>query len=186
MLWTRQLGLIPNVAVVAKFAAGLWNCRVQVSLHGLEWLIYNKTAAYDTILAEVEKLRRTTSRASSYQWAARSFIRRGMIPVIDLDNTQPLTTYGTWPGTHSSGLRSRIRIPSVIRNAIAWIRIQLPQLDPKDLLPLGIDVERGVIIIGNPSTPSLLVAEFRHAVGNYGALPVRSNFFYNLVNPAND
>ncbi|PPQ63980.1 hypothetical protein CVT24_009409 [Panaeolus cyanescens] len=139
----------------AKFAVGLWNCRVHVSLQGLEWKIYNKTSAYDAIVAEAEKLKRTTSRSSSHQRTAQSFIRRG---------------------THSSAFRSRIHMPQLLRRALRWIRIQLPQLDPKDLLPLGINVECGAIIIGNPSTPSLLVAEFRQSVGSYGILPAKSKY----------
>jgi len=53
------------------------------------------------------------------------------------------------------------------------LRNQLPNLDPKEILPLGIDVETGIIVLGNSSTPNLLVAEFRSADGMFGLLPVR-------------
>lgn len=55
-----------------------------------------------------------------------------------------------------------------------WFNRQLPNLDPKDLLPLGIDVTKGIIIIGNKSTPNLLLAEFEHTGGIFGVVQSRS------------
>jgi len=55
---------------------------------------------------------------------------------------------------------------------MAWVGQQLPNLDPKDLLPLGIDIQTGAIILGNQSTPELLVVEFQHAFGTYGIVTV--------------
>lgn len=60
---------------------------------------------------------------------------------------------------------------------MAWFRQQLPNLDPKDLLPIGIEVTEGSIICGNTSTPSLLVAEFRRSSGTFGVVPVRVIYF---------
>ena len=50
---------------------------------------------------------------------------------------------------------------------------QLPNLDPKDLLPFGIEVIKGAIICGNSSTPNLLVAEFQRSEGTFGIVEVR-------------
>jgi hypothetical protein len=55
---------------------------------------------------------------------------------------------------------------------VAWVKRQLPNLDPKDLLPLGIEVIQGAIICGNSSTPNLLVAEFQRTEGTFGILKV--------------
>jgi hypothetical protein len=71
-----------------------------------------------------------------------------------------------------SSVRSAIHVPAVLHRALVWVRGQLPTLDPKDLLPLGIHIQKGAIILGNPSTPSLLVAEFQDALGTYGITPV--------------
>lgn len=65
-----------------------------------------------------------------------------------------------------------MHIPAVITRAVEYFRRQLPTLDPKDLLPLGINVQTGAIILGNPSTPNLLVAEFHSALGTYSTSPV--------------
>lgn len=48
----------------------------------------------------------------------------------------------------------------------------MPSLDPKDLLPLGIEVSKGVVVVGNESTPTLLRADFKSAEGTYGVVPV--------------
>jgi hypothetical protein len=44
----------------------LWSCRIQLSFQGLEWFLYNRTAAYDNIIAQMERTSQTTSRASSH------------------------------------------------------------------------------------------------------------------------
>ena len=62
----------------------------------------------------------------------------------------------------------RIRTPRAVQDLFAWLRRQLPNLDPKELMPIGIDVTKGVILCGNNSTPSLLVAEFESTNGTFG------------------
>jgi hypothetical protein len=49
---------------------------------------------------------------------------------------------------------------------------QLPNLDPMDLLPVGIEVTKGAITCGNSSTPNLLVAEFQKTRGTFGVVEV--------------
>lgn len=66
--------------------------------------------------------------------------------------------------------------PSVLRNALEWLRSQLPRIEFKDLLPISMEVEKGAIICGNASTPNLLVAEYKKAEGTYGVVPVNLQF----------
>ena len=63
--------------------------------------------------------------------------------------------------------------PGVVKKSLAWSRGQLPNFDFQDLLPIGLEVAKGAIIIGNSSTPSLLVAEFDRSKGVYGIVAVR-------------
>lgn len=70
-----------------------------------------------------------------------------------------------------------------VQNAFGWLRRQLPNLDPKDLLPLGVEVTTGAIVLGNPSTPSLLVAEFRTATGTFGVVAVSLVVFAQFLGP---
>jgi hypothetical protein len=75
-----------------------------------------------------------------------------------------------------------IKSPPFIRTALIWLKRQLPSLDPKDLLPIGIDATQGAIVCGNGSTPDLLVAEFSQAHGTFGIVQARSKFdFYKQI-----
>lgn len=62
--------------------------------------------------------------------------------------------------------------PSVFRRTLEWVRSQLPRIEFNDLLPISMEIEKGAIICGNASTPSLLVAEYTKAEGTYGIVPV--------------
>jgi len=67
---------------------------------------------------------------------------------------------------------SLLHTPGFLRNTVSWIKRQLPNLDPKDLLPLGIEIVKGAIVCGNPSTPNLMVAEFQRSDGTFGVIRV--------------
>lgn len=71
-----------------------------------------------------------------------------------------------------SRTRKNIKVPTIIQDAFTYVRRQLPSLDPKDLLPFGIEIAKGAIICGNPSTPNLLVAEFKRTEGTFGIVQV--------------
>ncbi|KAF5393264.1 hypothetical protein D9757_000624 [Collybiopsis confluens] len=131
------------------------SCRLQISFQGFEWFIYNRTAAYDNILARTKP--QSSERCTPFQKVSNS-----NTPVASL---------------FANSFRSRA--PTFIKTLISRIREQLPNLDPKDLLPLGIQVSKGAIICGNPSTPNLLVAEFKRMEGTFGIVPSRSKYdFY--------
>lgn len=57
-----------------------------------------------------------------------------------------------------------------------WIKSQLPTLEFTDFLPVSIEVDKGAIVCGNTSTPNLLVAEYKTALGTFGVVPSRSKF----------
>lgn len=67
--------------------------------------------------------------------------------------------------------------PGFLKRALVWLKLQLPNFDPKNLLPMGIEATKGAIICGNASTPSLLVAEFSKVEGTYGIVQVGSHQF---------
>ncbi|TFK25683.1 hypothetical protein FA15DRAFT_334222 [Coprinopsis marcescibilis] len=153
----EEIGINATAGEEAK-SWGWQGCRIQVSLEGFEWFMYNRTASFDNIVSQMELLNRSSSRFGE---ASRSKSRQDTASV-----TYPPTTTG----------RTSLRVPEIVRNAYRWVKNQLPNLDPKDLLPLGIDVTKGVIVLGNPSTPNLLVAEFQNAHGNFGVVSSRSKF----------
>ncbi|KIY46774.1 hypothetical protein FISHEDRAFT_46624 [Fistulina hepatica ATCC 64428] len=67
-------------------------------------------------------------------------------------------------------------LSSVLAAPLKYIRNQLPSFELCDILPIGISGFRGVIVIGNQSTPNLLFAEFGRADGFFGVVPSRSKF----------
>ncbi|KAF8906482.1 hypothetical protein CPB84DRAFT_389294 [Gymnopilus junonius] len=143
-----------------KDSSRLWSCRIHLSFQGVECFLYNKTAAYDHILDQLERMNRPTSRTSSHQRFFSRFSRQ--------DSSSPF-----YP---PSIVRASMQVPESLKKAMAWFRHQLPTLDPKDLLPLGIDIQTGAIVLGNPSTPNLLVAEFRDALGTFGIAASKSRY----------
>jgi hypothetical protein len=83
-------------------------------------------------------------------------------------------TIASYPPTspHPTPARS-LGVTLFIRKFLSWVRLQLPNLDPKGLFPAGLEITTGVITCGNLSTPSLLVAEFQSAQGTYEVVKVR-------------
>lgn len=67
------------------------------------------------------------------------------------------------------------RTPNVIKGWLIKLKRQLPSLDPKDLLPVSLEIVKGAFIIGNESTPTLLVAEYRKSEGTYGIVAVNAD-----------
>lgn len=134
------------------------SCRIQVSLQGFEWSIYNKTDAYDSIISQMNLNNSTPpSRVPTHD------------TVRDGDqNTLPHPIYPP------SLLRVfSIGTPRHVQRFFSWAKQEMPSMDPKDLLPVGIEVYKGAIVCGNASTPNLLVAEFQQAEGTYGIVQVR-------------
>ncbi|RPD53525.1 hypothetical protein L227DRAFT_535889, partial [Lentinus tigrinus ALCF2SS1-6] len=142
-------------------------CRVHISVQGLEWLMYNRTAAYDNILSQLGVDNPPTPAATPVQEGAGSvrkiFSRTSVF--------QDASILGPPVSLVSSIYR---RTPTWVKRAANWVRQQMPNLDPKDLLPISLEVTKGAITIGNASTPNLLIAEFQRAEGTYGIVEARS------------
>ena len=64
------------MVLLAKYSGRLWSCRIQLSFQGVEWFLYNRTAAYDNIIAQMEKANKPTSRSNSHDFSGR-FTRQG-------------------------------------------------------------------------------------------------------------
>ncbi|KAJ7703124.1 hypothetical protein B0H17DRAFT_922585 [Mycena rosella] len=147
-------------------------CRVQISLQGFEWFLYNRTASYDAIITQMGATlpSRPASRNTGRQSSQRSTVP-GLCAFCSTDSFHSLRSAYS-PSMPAASLR----LPVAFQKAWQWVRRQLPTLDPKDLLPLGIEVTKGAIICGNPSTPTLLVAEFQKTEGMFGIVQSRSKY----------
>ncbi|KAL0573201.1 Macrophage colony-stimulating factor 1 receptor [Marasmius crinis-equi] len=135
------------------------SCRIKVFIYGLQWVLYNRTASYDDILSQM----RSNAGFSGDVVKERNVLRKSAT------NLSVAT-----PSFLANSFKSHA--PKFIRRMIHWVGQQLPNLDPKELLPLAVEVSRGAIICGNASTSSILVAEFQRANGTFGVTRSRSQY----------
>lgn len=135
-------------------------CRVFLELEGAEWFIYNRTPAYDAIIAAAEGKtasnqgnggfgRSETGRSSVERTSGASFKRGDSEPSI--------------PKTRNTDESDE---PSALLH----------------LLPVQVVCKKGAIILGNTNTPSIVVAQFVEADLSVDAAESRSKFdLYKMV-----
>ena len=129
---------------VAKITDDL-PCRIAVSARGLEWFVYNRTPAYDAIVASM-------SRADEG-------------PCSDLKDANdpgspPLGGKGS-----SSSTAGHARHPPVDRMQSE----SAPVAGLLDFLPIYIECSKGGIVLGNENTRTILTAKFDRASGHVDA-----------------
>ncbi|KAI5121559.1 hypothetical protein M0805_000740 [Coniferiporia weirii] len=144
-------------------------CRIHVSVEGFEWFMYNRTASFDNILSqlapdnpEIAGLQTKSRESNAYSLNSS---------VVDRD--QILSRTALYSTTALRAL-SAIRFPSFLRRLVGRIKHQLPDLDPKSLLPLSFEATKGAITMGNHTTQNLFMAQFVQASGTYGIVQSRS------------
>ncbi|KAM0790005.1 hypothetical protein ACM66B_005335 [Microbotryomycetes sp. NB124-2] len=125
-------------------------CRLSVSMHGAEWFLYNRTPAYDAILEQfgvADPLAGSSSSSSDRTTRGSS-------------NTMKDSTTAPPERADEQRARDDRRDPGT-----DWWR---------EALPIDIKCRTGSIIMGNPSTPTLLIAGFHSVSGTYSAAKSRS------------
>ncbi|KAI0358672.1 hypothetical protein OH77DRAFT_1587674 [Trametes cingulata] len=142
-------------------------CRVHISLQGLEWFIYNRTVAFDNIVSQLDPDIPSTPVPTPVPDGAAS-VRKIFSRTSVFRDPSILGP----PVSLVSSIYKRT--PTFVKRGVGWAQQQLPNLDPKDLLPISIEVVKGAITIGNASTPNLLAAEFQRGEGTYGIVEARS------------
>lgn len=145
---------------------------MQVSLSGAELFLYNRTPSYDAILEQLglqeqNPLRRGPSEPSSTS-----------SPSSSLDKKEKESTPSSpRPSTAASSIEQvqaeqgekerarRKRVAEGKRDGTNWLL---------EALPIAVTCSRGAIIMGNPSTPTILIAGFDGVEGTYSAGKARS------------
>ncbi|GJN87915.1 hypothetical protein Rhopal_000870-T1 [Rhodotorula paludigena] len=146
-------------------------CRVQVSISGAEWYLYNRTPSYDAILEQLglqeqKPLRRATSDPSSETSPASDSLLKGekVTPV-----PSPSTAASSIEQIHAEEGRKeqqrRREMAEGKRNKTNWLL---------EALPIAVSCGRGAIVMGNPSTPTILITGFDGVEGTYSAGKTRS------------
>jgi hypothetical protein len=150
-----------------KYQSHSFPCRVHIKLRGLELYLYNRVASYDNIVSEMEKKAAETHPPQAGPAHSGFSIYR-----IFSKSSAPLdsTAVPTYPP--SSAAPISLRKQTFVYRWIDYLSGQLPTLDPKDLLPLSVNITKAIIICGNAATPNLLVMDAQKADGVIGIVPV--------------
>ncbi|KAJ9363973.1 hypothetical protein C8Q69DRAFT_528319 [Paecilomyces variotii] len=160
-------------------------CRIGVTLYGLEWFLYNKTPAYDSILegfghrpehqpspSESDALFPSVSgESSSYQSNTQGAMKDGLAAKRTYTNSSSPTS----PSMGAASPKDSFR-PTRNDTAFSTIRDvtddHQPEASPSillQLLPLRIKCTKGAIVVGNENTRTVLTTTFAKANGTIDA-----------------
>jgi len=142
-------------------------CRVVLVLEGAEWFVYNRTPAYDAIIAAAGKQSRPKGRESQETRGAGA--------------SETVRTSDERASDNISSLqRDDSEMPAVNPQQQVDEVVQMTLM--LQLLPLQVICRKGSIILGNTNTPSIVVAQFVGADLSVDAAESRSKFdLYRMV-----
>ncbi|TPX35158.1 hypothetical protein SeMB42_g07226 [Synchytrium endobioticum] len=119
-------------------------CRLKIRIDGLEWFMYNRTAAYEHLKVLFETIGLTTDPLACHSPDHNTPPKDTTAPVQILPNTADLP--------HNSAKDAILRA----------------------LLPLELVSSRGAVMIGNPDLPNILTISYHDAKGTYEIAKPRS------------
>ena len=173
--------------IYSEIAAGnafqLPRCRFHVTLEGFEWFLYNRTAAFDYIVSQMEAKTPVTERHQSLSTDGAAFQLRQLFTKSSASESAYCLFLSRWchliivhprlVDNVQTHVQNFFSTPKFLRTFVRWLRGQLPDLNFKDLLPFSFVGLNGGIVCGNMANSNILVAEFSRADGMFGAVPVR-------------
>ncbi|KAL1842183.1 hypothetical protein VTJ49DRAFT_5870 [Mycothermus thermophilus] len=192
----RQVDIGTGKNTTAADASSRLPCRVKVSLMGLEWFIYNRSPAYDSVLAGLTKSETSDEtppspdevilESPSRHASARSRLRRrsgrqGDNPMTPSPFTPHVTTEKTSvPGdgvTRSRDPEGPIPSPSSSSTDShgpqqSHSRTQNEESDLPlflQLLPISLTCERAAVVMGNENTKAILIIKTSELSGEVDA-----------------
>ncbi|CAE6514246.1 unnamed protein product [Rhizoctonia solani] len=137
-------------------------CRVHAFFEGVEWFIYNRTPSYDAIIEKLGVPDVLTPAGDK----------------IATEDTPHMAPAATYPPTPSSSQHSIVDTDQgmwhKLRKAV-W-RARMPEIDFNEILPVGLEFRKSALVIGNDSTPSILIMDIAKGSGSYGVSQSRSKF----------
>ncbi|KAK6458751.1 uncharacterized protein RJT20DRAFT_123813 [Scheffersomyces xylosifermentans] len=133
-------------------------CRILLMLDGLEVFMYNRTMAYDQIVELLEKKVRAEGKSAS-----SSFEGSSKIPSSDDSHSSNTTNSNNsdnekaTEGTQSKEIAGKSDIKDSSSSTTLYFLLSL--------LPIRIKIKKGAMVMGNATTPSILVANYKSANG---------------------
>lgn len=142
----------------SEVVGGSLPCRIRVHVQGLEWFIYNRSPAYDNIIAEM------TKEESDAEGANFNYSSGGGHPEDDnLSTVRSKDMGSTVQGTIVSKTRSDRGREEERQKFTTGDRIYL------EALPIEFKIDKGAVVMGNANTPTVMVAQFQRGFGTYKA-----------------
>ncbi|EMG46290.1 hypothetical protein G210_3473 [Candida maltosa Xu316] len=126
--------------------------RFLLAMEGLEVFIYNRTFAYDNIIDILEKNNDLSSGEEKTDQDSSSFSEELKTGNLRFTNESKRTKSSADDESRSS---SDTNIDGESRSLFFLLQV----------LPIGIRIKRGAVVIGNSTTPSIMVASFKVAGG---------------------
>ena len=172
-------------------------CRITIEARGLEWFIYNRSPAYDTIVSSLKNQKDSihfpnpTSlkgeskldappKSSSFDFPVEEKVAPSSIREDDFDEKSRRSTE-----PQDAPLNKPLTKVSVKHHDLGTD--QLPSF--LSILPIGVKCDRGAILMGNEYTKCILVSKFDRVNGQVGARETQSDdlyrqtFDFNLIHP---
>ncbi|KAL4941301.1 hypothetical protein BDV06DRAFT_5644 [Aspergillus oleicola] len=131
-------------------------CRITAKLYGLEWFIYNRTPAYDSILAGFNPA--TSTQPADFGSASSDASLKGNQPATFSTNR---SAFEHPPAADGASIRRETTKQE--GDAAQEIGDSLSSL--LQLLPLKLSCDKGAIVMGNENTRSVLTTTFDSATG---------------------
>ncbi|KAF9890744.1 hypothetical protein FE257_005610 [Aspergillus nanangensis] len=164
-------------------------CRITVNFYGLEWFVYNRTPAYDGILAGFAPSDPTATFTRPQYPGSNAIdpeLKQGSERVPNA--SRPASATAFTPGDDRGAGTDRDSTRSLDTEASAQgMGESLSRL--LKLLPLKLECDKGAIVVGNENTMSVLAVTFSSAKGlieacNAGPLDLyRQVFSFHLHHP---
>ena len=180
-------------------------CRILLEIRGVEWFIYNRSPAYDSIFAEVTKdVEGTFSYDDAVKDRSAKNSRRRRVNTSGSTGSEKDISVSLHDGPgerydekyHEKDVESSLPHTPVASSITAAENSGIAHVSQDEQsslflksLPIGVECNRGAIVMGNENTTCVLVAKFDQAKGEIGAQSCqpmdlyRQTFDFDLTHP---
>ena len=153
-------------------------CRISVRVRGLEWYIYNRTPAYDAIVASISEAGAADGQSQDGAARRRNKLTKGDVMRSNLEKRRGInddTTSRSSNNDHEMGARGEeisygSRSPTSNDDSsfssgpsVHDTNAAIPTVI--QMLPVKLDCVKGAIVLGNQHCRSVLIAKFDQATG---------------------
>ncbi|EAS34009.3 fermentation associated protein [Coccidioides immitis RS] len=162
-------------------------CRIEITLHGVEWFVYNRSAAYDTILDGFRSSTQTNPHDVKNEVGED---KRGSMSIQEVKEPQ-VEVSNKQKDDFQSGNQKDAPTPQSLPESDSVCDLGADLKLPKflSLLPVWVNCYKGALVVGNEHTKSILAATFERGfgkidAGNSGPLDIFKQIFeFELLHP---